>query len=184
MRGVAKLTDPREKLSRLRWLENFSTATVRLIGTVESSSAVGLILSASPGIAPLGGRVRGGHGIGGRYPCSPARSPPRIAYTVVMHILIRQPLRAPRSARCGAHAAPVNERLRDGLCQTATSRAMREQRFSGGAGQGLRRRLEPVGPAWPTTDRLTAIKPSRSPLVPEPPWRLLRPGARPPGFGG
>ena len=52
--GVQKATQPKERLaSRLPWVEDFSPGTVRFIGIVELLGAVGLILPAATGIAPI-----------------------------------------------------------------------------------------------------------------------------------
>src|SRR5680860_699166 len=52
--GVLKATQPREKLmANMPWVEDFSANTVRFIGTMEFLAAVGLILPAVTGIAPV-----------------------------------------------------------------------------------------------------------------------------------
>ena len=52
--GVMKATQPKEKLAaNLPWVEDFSASTVRFIGAVEFLGAVGLILPAATGIAPI-----------------------------------------------------------------------------------------------------------------------------------
>jgi hypothetical protein len=49
-----KSTQPKEKLApRLPWVEDFSVPTVRFIGVVEMLGAIGLILPAATGIAPI-----------------------------------------------------------------------------------------------------------------------------------
>ncbi|SRR6266545_2644453 len=54
MAGVMKTTQPKDKLQpRLPWVEDFSPATVRFIGTMELLGAFGLILPAATGIAPI-----------------------------------------------------------------------------------------------------------------------------------
>ena len=54
MSGTMKSTQPREKLvGRLPWVQDFSPATVRLIGAAELATALGLILPAATGIAPM-----------------------------------------------------------------------------------------------------------------------------------
>jgi uncharacterized membrane protein YphA (DoxX/SURF4 family) len=54
MAGFMKLTQPKDKLvSRLPWVEDFSPTTVKLIGTAELAAALGLILPAATGIAPV-----------------------------------------------------------------------------------------------------------------------------------
>lgn len=54
MAGVMKSTQPKDKLApRLPWVEDFSPATVRFIGIVELLGALGLILPAATGIAPV-----------------------------------------------------------------------------------------------------------------------------------
>ncbi|GAA2724630.1 DoxX family protein [Actinocorallia aurantiaca] len=54
MAGVMKSTQPREKLAaQLPWVEDFSTPVVRFIGAVELAAALGLILPAATGIAPI-----------------------------------------------------------------------------------------------------------------------------------
>lgn len=52
--GVMKATQPKEKLAaNMGWVEDFSGSTVRLIGVVEVLAAVGLVLPAVTGIAPV-----------------------------------------------------------------------------------------------------------------------------------
>lgn len=52
--GVVKSTQPKEKLAaNLPWVEDFSAGTVRLIGVVELAAALGLVLPAVTGIAPV-----------------------------------------------------------------------------------------------------------------------------------
>ena len=52
--GVMKLTQPREKLaSAMGWVEDFNAPTVKLIGGLEVLAAIGLILPALTGIAPI-----------------------------------------------------------------------------------------------------------------------------------
>jgi uncharacterized membrane protein YphA (DoxX/SURF4 family) len=52
--GLMKSTQPKEKLvPRLPWVKDFSAPTVRFIGTAESLGAIGLILPAVAGIAPV-----------------------------------------------------------------------------------------------------------------------------------
>ncbi|MFJ6438802.1 DoxX family protein [Streptomyces sp. NPDC091416] len=52
--GLIKATQPREKLAgMLPWVADFPTATVRFIGIVELAGALGLILPAVTGIAPV-----------------------------------------------------------------------------------------------------------------------------------
>jgi uncharacterized membrane protein YphA (DoxX/SURF4 family) len=52
--GFMKLTQPKEKLvGRLAWVGDFSPATVRFIGIAELAAALGLILPAATGIAPV-----------------------------------------------------------------------------------------------------------------------------------
>lgn len=52
--GVMKTLQPREKLAaQLPWVEDFSTGTVRFIGIAEFAGALGLILPAATGIAPI-----------------------------------------------------------------------------------------------------------------------------------
>ncbi|MBE8523970.1 DoxX family protein [Amycolatopsis sp. H6(2020)] len=54
MAGVMKATQPKDKLAdRLPWVADFSPATVRFIGVVELAGALGLILPAATGIAPI-----------------------------------------------------------------------------------------------------------------------------------
>ncbi|WP_409474105.1 DoxX family protein [Streptomyces sp. HC307] len=54
MAGVMKSTQPKEKLAaKLPWVADFSPGTVRLIGVVEFAAALGLILPAATGIAPV-----------------------------------------------------------------------------------------------------------------------------------
>jgi hypothetical protein len=53
--GAMKLARPKEKLaaSGMGWVEDFSAGTVKAIGTLEVLAAVGLILPAALGIAPV-----------------------------------------------------------------------------------------------------------------------------------
>lgn len=54
MAGVMKATQPKQKLRpRLPWVEDFTPGTVRFIGIVELLGALGLILPAATGIAPI-----------------------------------------------------------------------------------------------------------------------------------
>jgi uncharacterized membrane protein YphA (DoxX/SURF4 family) len=54
MAGVMKLTQPKDKLAdRLPWTADFSQGTIRFIGFVEFAAALGLILPAVAGIAPV-----------------------------------------------------------------------------------------------------------------------------------
>lgn len=54
MAGIAKSTQPREKLlKQLPWVEDFSTPVVRLIGVSELAAGLGLVLPAATGIAPV-----------------------------------------------------------------------------------------------------------------------------------
>lgn len=52
--GTTKVLTPREKLrERMAWVDDFSQTSVRLIGTAEILGALGLILPAAAGIAPI-----------------------------------------------------------------------------------------------------------------------------------
>ncbi|TQC42106.1 DoxX family protein [Rhodococcus sp. WS4] len=52
--GVLKSTQPKEKLAKsLPWVEDFSPGTVKFIGVAELLGAIGLILPAVTGIAPI-----------------------------------------------------------------------------------------------------------------------------------
>ncbi|WP_158845692.1 DoxX family protein [Saccharothrix deserti] len=54
MAGVMKSTQPKDKLvEKMPWVADFSPTTVRLIGIVEFAAALGLILPAATGIAPV-----------------------------------------------------------------------------------------------------------------------------------
>ncbi|GAA4324995.1 DoxX family protein [Actinomadura verrucosospora] len=54
MAGVMKTTQSKEKLlEKLPWVEDYSTGTVRFIGTAEFLGAIGLILPAALDIAPI-----------------------------------------------------------------------------------------------------------------------------------
>jgi uncharacterized membrane protein YphA (DoxX/SURF4 family) len=54
MAGVMKSSQPKETLNeRLPWVEDFSARTVRFIGVVELLAAIGLLLPAATGIAPV-----------------------------------------------------------------------------------------------------------------------------------
>ena len=52
---LMKLAQPKEKLasSGMAWTEDFSSGTVKLIGALEVAAAIGLILPAALGIAPI-----------------------------------------------------------------------------------------------------------------------------------
>jgi uncharacterized membrane protein YphA (DoxX/SURF4 family) len=52
--GVAKLTQPKEKLhERMAWVEDFSPGTIKMIGALEILAAIGLILPAALDIVPV-----------------------------------------------------------------------------------------------------------------------------------
>lgn len=53
--GAKKLVQPKEKLAAAGWdwVEDFSLGTIRTIGVLEVLAAVGLILPAALGIAPV-----------------------------------------------------------------------------------------------------------------------------------
>lgn len=52
--ALLKITQPKEKLRpNLPWVDDFSDSTVKLIGAVEVVAAIGLILPAWTGIAPV-----------------------------------------------------------------------------------------------------------------------------------
>ncbi|MEV6986453.1 DoxX family protein [Sphaerisporangium sp. NPDC051017] len=52
--GVLKTTRPKEQLApQMPWVNDFSAGTVKLIGAVEFLAALGLILPAATGIAPI-----------------------------------------------------------------------------------------------------------------------------------
>jgi uncharacterized membrane protein YphA (DoxX/SURF4 family) len=54
MAGVMKSTQPKEKLAaKMPWVEDFSAGSVKFIGIVELIAAIGLILPAATGIAPV-----------------------------------------------------------------------------------------------------------------------------------
>ncbi|MDH6622656.1 putative membrane protein YphA (DoxX/SURF4 family) [Streptomyces sp. LBL] len=54
MAGIMKSTQPKDQLvDKLPWAADFSPATVRFIGIVEFAAALGLILPAATGIAPV-----------------------------------------------------------------------------------------------------------------------------------
>lgn len=54
MAGVMKSTQPKDKLAeKLPWVEDVSTGTLRLVGAAELLGALGLILPACTGIAPI-----------------------------------------------------------------------------------------------------------------------------------
>ena len=54
MAGVMKLTQPRAKLApQMAWVDDFSDGQVKAIGVVEVAAALGLILPAATGIAPV-----------------------------------------------------------------------------------------------------------------------------------
>ena len=59
--GAAKLTQPKAKLqSNMAWVEDFSSTSVKLIGTAEVLGAVGLIVPMLTGIAPILSPIAGG----------------------------------------------------------------------------------------------------------------------------
>ena len=52
--GVTKVSQPKPKLARnMAWVESFSDGTVKIIGTLEILAAIGLVLPAWTGIAPI-----------------------------------------------------------------------------------------------------------------------------------
>src|SRR5262245_23718640 len=52
--GIAKLTQPKEKLAnRMTWTQDVSAGTIKAIGTLEILAAIGLILPAVLNIAPI-----------------------------------------------------------------------------------------------------------------------------------
>ncbi|MCG2803343.1 MAG: DoxX family protein [Cellulomonas sp.] len=52
--GATKLSRPKDKLaSSMGWVESFSAGTVKLIGALEVLAALGLVLPAVTGIAPV-----------------------------------------------------------------------------------------------------------------------------------
>jgi len=54
--GAMKLTQSKEKLAasgNMGWVEDFSPGTIKLIGALEVLAAIGLILPAALGIAPV-----------------------------------------------------------------------------------------------------------------------------------
>ena len=52
--GTTKVLTPKEKLrERMAWVDDFSQTSVRLIGSAEILGALGLILPAATGIAPI-----------------------------------------------------------------------------------------------------------------------------------
>ena len=52
--GLMKATQPKEKLSaNMPWVEDFSSGQVKAIGIVEVLGAIGLIVPAATGIAPI-----------------------------------------------------------------------------------------------------------------------------------
>ena len=52
--GLTKLGRPKEKLAAtMAWVEDFTPGMVKLIGSLEVAAAVGLILPAVTGIAPV-----------------------------------------------------------------------------------------------------------------------------------
>jgi uncharacterized membrane protein len=54
MSGVAKVLQPKEKLvDKYPWMQDVSQATVRFIGVMELLGAIGLIVPAATGIAPV-----------------------------------------------------------------------------------------------------------------------------------
>ncbi|MFJ4835768.1 DoxX family protein [Streptomyces sp. NPDC088747] len=54
MAGVMKSTQPKAELvEKLPWVSDYSAGTVRFIGIVEFAAALGLILPAATGIAPV-----------------------------------------------------------------------------------------------------------------------------------
>lgn len=52
--GLMKVSQPKEKLAAsMGWVNDFSPGTVKFIGTMEILGAIGLILPAATGIAPV-----------------------------------------------------------------------------------------------------------------------------------
>jgi uncharacterized membrane protein len=54
MSGLEKAIQPKDKLAgKYPWIQDFSPATVRFIGVMELLGAIGLIVPAAAGIAPV-----------------------------------------------------------------------------------------------------------------------------------
>jgi uncharacterized membrane protein len=54
MSGLVNFLQPKDKLNgRYPWMQDFSQATVRFIGVMELLGAIGLIVPAAAGIAPV-----------------------------------------------------------------------------------------------------------------------------------
>jgi uncharacterized membrane protein len=54
MSGLVKVLQPKDKLAgKYPWMQDFSQATVRFIGVMELLGAIGLIVPAATGIAPV-----------------------------------------------------------------------------------------------------------------------------------
>ncbi len=52
--GTAKVTQPKQKLrERMAWVDDYSQPMVRFIGSMEILGALGLVLPAATGIAPI-----------------------------------------------------------------------------------------------------------------------------------
>jgi uncharacterized membrane protein YphA (DoxX/SURF4 family) len=53
--GITKLSQPKDKLQagQMKWTEDFSAGTIKLIGTAEVLGALGLILPGALDIAPI-----------------------------------------------------------------------------------------------------------------------------------
>ncbi|TWP52011.1 DoxX family protein [Lentzea tibetensis] len=52
--GVTKLVQPKEKLAtNMTWVEDFSDSMIKVIGALELLAAIGLVLPAVVGIAPV-----------------------------------------------------------------------------------------------------------------------------------
>jgi uncharacterized membrane protein YphA (DoxX/SURF4 family) len=52
--GATKVITPKEKLrERMAWVDDFSQPMVRFIGTMEVLGALGLVLPAATGVAPI-----------------------------------------------------------------------------------------------------------------------------------
>ena len=52
--ALLKTTQPKDKLApKMPWVDDFSTGTVRFVGIVELLAAIGLVLPAATGIAPI-----------------------------------------------------------------------------------------------------------------------------------
>lgn len=91
MAGVMKSTRPKDRLApKLPWVEDFPSGMVKFIGVAELAAALGLILPAATGIAPVLTPLAAGLVIvmiGAMITHARRKEPQAIAFNVVLLIL-------------------------------------------------------------------------------------------------